>query len=215
MVQKSRLVSVPVRYQKTTKKSGRPDSQYRGHGALRHRQAKADISRLLFEDKGRAPIWVSQNISLQETEQRYLIYVVIGRVRVEQIAEMGVTTGTGHYTRPVINVTTGHVYPSIKAAADAMGLRPTSIWQALKCGYRSAGFLWCYVDDGEISTPKTKIKHVTRLDPCDQLQLAEYRILIHKFKLKVHVFHRQPGYRYQCSDLYVTDKPPGTLRKHV
>eukprot|EP00808_Paulinella_micropora_P012626 g54211.t1 len=52
-------------------------------------------------------------------------------------------------SRPVINITTGEHYPSIKAAAEAIERRPASLWKALRFGNRSGGFLWCYTDDDQ------------------------------------------------------------------
>eukprot|EP00808_Paulinella_micropora_P017667 g3803.t1 len=53
--------------------------------------------------------------------------------------------------RPVMCVETGEVYPSTKAATEAMGLKSTaSIWEAVAHGKTAAGYNWIYVDNSAV-----------------------------------------------------------------
>ena len=52
--------------------------------------------------------------------------------------------------KPVVKLTTGERFPSIHAAAAAMGVHHESIRQALAHSWRSAGSRWAYADQQQV-----------------------------------------------------------------
>ena len=53
--------------------------------------------------------------------------------------------------RPVVKLTTGERFPSIHAAAAAMGVHHEAIRQALAHSWRSAGSRWAYADQQQVA----------------------------------------------------------------
>lgn len=69
-----------------------------------------------------------------------------------------------HKYKPVVRMDTGEIYPSLKDAAVALGVAPTSISQSIKTGCQCKGIYWKFYGEVPVASKPPQRKPVKRLD---------------------------------------------------